>query len=380
MKKAVVIALLVLLMSFMTSGTTFVAQQASILEKYENTSPEQVLISLQTLPKAEFTQEVKTAFAESSQSDINNAIPFAAGLNERINEYSEDELISMITDSSNDLSFRVTLVQIYGSDNASGFTGRTAQGNETIRNLLLDSSVETILKENIIILLDFTDTAGKQMLQSIACEKDDMLAFQAIKKLNKFDSESAIDISKNILETYKTQTPEKVNAALKVMSEVYREARIQKAFTKRLELEKAAFIDLCSNIINTSEAGDKLQDCAILALSDMTDAQAITTIVENPNIDNSFKVYAIDQNYLTLTAMAESGSEEAIDIVCKAMEINPLKELSEPLSACQVTPMTRSENAVSEKTVKKANAAASRIALTGTNANPRWAQFYNEVN
>ena len=238
----------------------------------------------------------------------------------------------------------------------------------------------SILKENIIILLDFTDTAGKQMLQSIACEKDDMLAFQAIKKLNKFDSESAIDISKNILETYKTQTPEKVNAALKVMSEVYREARIQKAFTKRLELEKAAFIDLCSNIINTSEAGDKLQDCAILALSDMTDAQAITTIVENPNIDNSFKVYAIDQNYLTLTAMAESGSEEAIDIVCKAMEINPLKELSEPLSACQVTPMTRSANAVSEKTVKKANAAASRIALTGTNANPRWAQFYNEVN
>lgn len=367
-------------MSFMTSGTTFVAQQTSILGKYENTSPEQVLISLQTLPKAEFTQEVKTAFAESSQSDINNAIPFAAGLSERINEYSEDELISMITDSANDLSFRVTLVQIYGNDNASGFTGRTAQGNETIRNLLLDSSVETILKENIIILLDFTDTAGKQMLQSIACEEDDMLAFQAIKKLNKFDSESAIDISKNILETYETQTPEKVNAALKVMSEVYREARIQKAFTKRLELEKAAFIDLCSDIINTSEAGDKLQDCAILALSDMTDAQAITTIVENPNIDNSFKVYAIDQNYLTLTAMAESGSEEAIDIVCKAMEINPLKELSEPLSACQTTTMTRSANAVSEKTVKKASAAASRIALTGTNANPRWAQFYNEVN
>ncbi len=351
----------------------------SILEKYEGLSIEEIYENLLPLSKIEFTLEVKKAFAELSQTDVEGTLPFAVALKERINEYSEQELIAMIKDPASDASFRTALVQIYSDEHGTGFSKPTTQGNDEIRSLLLDDSVDTTLRENIVILLDFSDEAGQEMLRSIAGGEEDLLAFQAIKRLNKINGEDALSISRDVLENYKMQTPEKVNAALKVMSKYYREMRIQKTFTRSLEQDKTDFIALCNDIINNYDYNEKLQDSAMIALSEMTDKQAITAVIENPNIAQEFKTYAVDQNYLTLTEMVESGSEEAIDTVCKAMEINPLKELSEPLRACKSAPLTRSADPLSEQILQEADKTIAQIQSNGTNANPKWEEFYNEV-
>jgi hypothetical protein len=364
------------------TALTLADENMRTLRKYENMSEEQVSDSLKHLDKTAMTAEISNIFAELSEKDVNFLIPFAAELRNRINEYSESELAVLIANNDNDLFFRITIVQLYGSMK---FEKKTSKGNDTIRDLLLDKKTENELKESIIISLDFSDEKGLKTLDSIAQGKNDMLAFQAIKKLNKIDSVKAAEISNQILADYQRETPEKVNAALKVMAEEYRRNRIQNAFTSELQKKKKEFIEICVHIINTSTKENKLQDCAIFALSDMTDSDAIAAIVKDNNMDESLKVYAIDQNLNTLLEMAKSvDSEQEIDTVCDAMKIYPLKALRNSLSEIRAKVSSKRiiglENGeMVTKVIGKIDAAIAMIDNEGTDANPKWDDFYREV-
>lgn len=383
-KKIIILATVVLLAVSVISGVVFASANENMgtLRKYENMSEEQVINNLKGLDKSKMTAEIKNVFSELSGTDINALIPFAAELRNRINEYSEDELVSLITNRDNDLFFRITIVQLYSGMK---FEKRTSKGNNAIRDLLLDEKTENDLKENIITGLDFSDEKGLKILDSIAHGENDMLAFQAIKKLNKIDSVKATRISNQILENYKNETPEKVNVALKVMAQEYRNNRIQKTFTNELQQRKMEFIEICIDIINTSKKDDKLQDCAVFALSDMTDSDAITAIIKNNNMDESLKVYAVDQNYNTLLEMAKSAnSEQETDVICDAVNIYPLKGLKNSLSEIK---SKVSSNQMSEfkngelrtHVIAKIDTAIALIAEEGVDANLKWDSFYREV-
>ena len=354
-------------------------ENMKILQKYQNLTEEQISINLKGLEKSKMTAEIKNIFAEFSGEDVNSLIPFATELRNRINEYSEDELISLITNENNDLFFRITVVQLYSSMK---FEKRTPKGNNKIRELLSEEKIESVLKENIVIGLDFSDEEGLIILDSIAHGKNDMLAFQAIKKLNKIDSVKAAEISNEILSNYKEETPEKVNAALKVMAEEYRNHRLRNTFTNKLEQEKMEFIDICVDIINTSKKDDKLQNCAVFALSDMTDSNAITAIIKNNHMDESLKVYAIDQNYNTLLEMSKSDiTLQNIDIICEAVKIYPLNGLKQSLIDYKLsvssTGLSRLQNdELTKQTVSKIDTAIALIEKEGVDPNPRWNDFY----
>lgn len=349
-------------------------KQEDFLEKYKDLSDEQIFEYLQTLPKDEFTEEVKTGFSIFINKDVNKLIIFAVSLRERINEYSEKEILSMIEDQKNDLVLRVSLLQCLSSD-----VDYTPETNERLLELLSDDSTENDIKENIIVDFDFNDEAGFKILHSIACGDDDLLAFHAIRRLDEVNSEDAVSISRNILETYKTQTPEKINAALKTMSKFYREARIKNSFTEETEQEKSELIEICEKLINKSDNSQKLKDSATLALSEMTDAEAITSIIENPNIDDVFKSHAVEQNYLTLSKMAEHGSEKEIEVVCQAIAINPIKELKEPLLTYKSSQQAQTAKELSAQTTLKIDEAISKIDSSGVNVDEIWTEFYNEV-
>jgi hypothetical protein len=383
-KEIIILGLVALLVVSIVSITAFalVNENMGTLRKYENMSEEQLLSRLKGLNKSEMTAEMKNIFAELSGADINVLIPFASELRNRINEYSEDELISLITNKDNDLFFRITIVQLYSSMK---YEKRTSKGNDSIRDLLLDEKAENDLKENIIIGLDFSDEKGLKILDSIAHGENDLLAFQAIKKLNKIDSVKAVEISNKILKNYKNETPEKVNAALKVMAQEYRNNRIQKNLTAELQQKKMEFIEICVGIINASKKDDKLQDCAVFALSDMTDSDAITAIIKNNNMDESLKVYAVDQNYNTLLEMANStNSDQEIDVICDAVKIYPLKglknslsEIKSKVSSNQLSGLKNGE--LVTQTITKIDTAIALIEKEGADSNPKWNDFYNGV-
>ena len=394
-KRIFTMGLIAVLIVSLTSGFAFAAPNENskkIPGQDKNINSEQIVNDLTTLDKETMTQEIEDTFSGFSLQD-STLIPLGAVLLERIGEYSEDELIALISDRENDLNFRVTILQLYGCPL---FEQRTAEGNLKLRGLLLDEKTEDLLKENLIVQLDYSDADGLKMLDAIANGANDALAFQAIKKLNEVDPKAASKISDNILNTYKGQSPAKVNAALKVKSEEYRKTRIQKSFTPEKLQKKQEFVDICKDIIAANPQDDYMADCAVFALSDMTDSDAITAIVQNDKVDDSLKVFSISQNVGTLLDMSTSEDLEVIDTISDAMDINPLVELNQPLSQAKgkiESKMNNGKNGLSkdeknalkdakdqEKTLKKLEKSLEKIAKKGNNANQVWKNFYNEVN
>lgn len=150
------------------------------LEKYAGCDGEEVFEYLTELSKEELTEEVKQAFSELSDIDIDSLIVFAAAIGERINEYTEEEIIEMIMDENNDTCFRYTLIDIYQH-----IENQTENGSKAIRAMLADDAVDDIIKTHIILCLDFSDDEGLQMLREIADSDNEELARDAEKTLRR---------------------------------------------------------------------------------------------------------------------------------------------------------------------------------------------------
>lgn len=151
-----------------------------IAEKYKDCSSyEEIAEKLRKLSKKEFTKEVKYAFEQLDEG----AVPFACVLCERANEYSEEEIISMIKDSENDLSMRTSLVDIYTDSKSSCFEDKTEKGVEELKSMLSDSSVEDYLKSFIVTALDFSGDNDIALLRTLAGSDDSSLASHAQEKL-----------------------------------------------------------------------------------------------------------------------------------------------------------------------------------------------------
>lgn len=329
MKKRVFIIIIITLLLFSSLIMfSFADYNVNVLKKYENMTGEQIIANLQNLEKKSMVEEIKKVYSVLSDGNTSALIPFAVALDSRINEYSDNEVINLILDDNNNLHFRIDVVQIYGM----GFNDKTTKGNESIRELIFDDQIDNCLKRNIILSFDFSDVKGIEMLNSVANGKDDMLAYRAIRKLDTLDSNNAREISNQILKNYKNETPEKINAALNTKAMEFKNYRVQKSFTVEKQQQKKEFIEICNNIINTSD-NNELIHCAVYALSNMTDSDAIAAIIKNKNIDGSLKGYTIRHNYSTLMEMAKSENNvQYVDIICDAMKIYPIKGLNQPLT------------------------------------------------
>ena len=304
-------------------------------------------------------------------------ILIASELSKRINEYSENELCSIISDENNDSFFRITLIQLYSRM----FASKTVAGNQSLRTLLLDDKTNSEIKQNIVIGIENMNQEAVELLEELSYSSDDLLAFQAIKKLNKIDHDKAVVLAADILSDYKNETPERVSASLNVMSMEYRRARIKNMDTDGLRQQKQVFIEICADLIHSSiQKDDILKDSAIFALADMTDADAMTEIIQNSKIEDFMKLSAINQNFLTLRDMLQKdGSLEAITTVCKAMEIYPIQELSEPLLEAKKTFEMKSSNDMSldiSRVAAKVDQARVKIQEEGRPADDSYYDFY----
>lgn len=212
----------------------------------------------------------------------------------------------------------------------------------------------------------------------MAGDKDELVSFQAIKRLNQIDTSKAIKIADEIIENYENEPSERINAALKVKSTEYRAARIENTLSEKKMVEKDKFISICKNIIANSDS-ETLKDAAIFALSGATDSLSIEEIITNPNIDEAHKSYAIAQNTLTLKDMIKDNySEENIALLCEAAKICPNKDFTETLNSAKENLLNK--NATNEELLKSIDEALEQIESAGIEYDSeRWNDFYNGV-
>lgn len=319
MKKHKRLALIITLVVASVLLTAFTISPFESLKKdYSNKNEKEVSLELSKKSFSEITQEINSI--SSYDTDLSNLILHSSALVERIDEISDDTLLSIIKDDKSSVNLKVIMVQLIKYKNSS-----SGIADETVlKDLLMNDDTDSAIKQNIIWALSEDDPKTVELLKEISKQDDELLAFQAIKKLNQTEPDIAIDISDDILNHYDKQQPEKVRAAIKVKAEQLRQDASKGN-------EKNEFIQMLLDLFKGTD-DEVMKDTVVFALSDLKDEAAISIIVLNKDIEDSIKTYCIDQNYSTLLRMVKNNpTDENIETVIQAMNIYPIKDLVSPL-------------------------------------------------
>lgn len=376
MKKKLSIALGSLVLVAAVSFSLFLVKSQPVTAKYANKTENQVIEELSRLGKDELLSECKAAASETTRQVAKADFSyFAIVMSMREDEFSAEEIVSLAKDSRNDSLFRCAMVQMYEDKEA------TAECDTQLKQMLSDASVDSVIKRNIVLSVDFSTAQDVQLLTDIARGEDDLLAFQSIKKLKLTNPEVAKSLSKSILSNLENESTEKIKAAIKAEASYFYNQKFKadaagsgkvrisaKAMEPAFVQDKAAFIELCMEVFEETDDA-LLKDSCIYALSDMVDPEAILAVLRS-DADNDIKRFCINQNYLTLIEVLEnSPTEEEIQLVCKAMQIHAITDLLEPLQAIEGI-------ITSDEVTADYREAISLIRSEGVEGFYKWAWYY----
>lgn len=172
-------------------------------------------LAFKNIPTSELLNQFKEASSLTEYS--NEGLLFYIGeIVSRNSEFSDEELISIISNNTNEVNFRRGLLEAYLSkydfiisDNA-------------FLDMLQDLQFDNGLKILIIACLDnaiLANSRTQNILFALSNASDGEVAYHAIKALSKVDIQSALEISTNIVKNLNTECEEKVNIALNLLAE-----------------------------------------------------------------------------------------------------------------------------------------------------------------
>ncbi|SHH76657.1 hypothetical protein [Clostridium grantii] len=324
----------------------------SIVAKYLNKDEKEINHDLKQLNKKELINEFNSIAATvGTTNSIDVLIPFASVVFERKNEFEDSEIIEIIKDDTNSIPTQELMVDLYCVKN---------ENKSSKNNLkkLLEENIRNEVKSKIVIDSEFTKN-DVLVLKNLIEEDDGILAFHSLKKLSKTDVKESYEVSEKILANYKSQSKYKVSAAQKATVQYLKD---KKSTNKDI---KNKFISSCVEIYNTTD-DSVLKDSSIFALSDLMDKEAVIEIINNESVDEELKMFAIDQNFMTLNEiLLNNPTETDIETVIEAMEIMPIKDLVESLEKAK-------KYISNSELLKRCNDELKIMKLNGSKGNLKW--------
>ncbi len=136
----------------------------------------------------------------------------------RISDFSDEELISMIANNSDEANFRRGLLEGYLFKYDFEIT------DSAFVDMLRDTQFDNGMKILIIVCLDdslLSNLTVQNVLASLSDSPDGEVAYHAIKALAKGNEQRALEISNNILQNISSESDEKINIALNLFAENY---------------------------------------------------------------------------------------------------------------------------------------------------------------
>lgn len=325
---------------------------------------EEFRTSLLAMNKADCFNNVKTSFnANANTPDIGSLTSWAAVLGHREAEFSDDEFLAEIIDTTNAEWLRVTMLQV--------FAPRYPQGieNANLMAILADTASPETLRTNLVHRMAFETPEAKAILSNIATTETGDIGFNALKKLKSTSTDNADDIELNVLRNYKNEDMLKVRSAIAVLAAKYSNIDGIAPISETATEDKQLLFDVCADLMNT--AGQVKSDSAVVALAGMRDIETMRLVINNANVDNIMKTTVVDQNSLTLTQMLENSPTAAnIEFAISCLEILPVKDLQAPLETALST-MPQANNAQNALSAR-ANSVLQLIAQENLYANPNW--------
>lgn len=154
---------------------------------------------------------IDTVTAISSDETSPQLIAAAVAMSDR-DDISNDDLVSIIVNPQNPYLLRQIAIESYSSR-------QPASIDVTVLEMMADTSENAALRTLAVSLLsDFLPPEDSSLLVNVASSSDENLSYNAIKALERVDSEAAVSIASEIYDNYENETPARINIASKVLS------------------------------------------------------------------------------------------------------------------------------------------------------------------
>ncbi len=240
-------------------------------------------------------------------------LPLYTALIDKANDFSEDQLIELISEKKTLSGIDSAFVEIY-----------TINGFDASKLLVLldDSNIADEVKEYIASRSDFS----AEELVEIFRMYDSRISVTVIKRLAAAAPDKLAKlVEESISWSHNAVSDEKNRAICLAIAGYYEECTSkEEAYVVREQ-----YAPVLKQFYEQSNS-DLVQDEAIYALGRICDNEWFAWIIENNSINKYTKISVIERNANMLKAMVESAkSEDEISSVIEAMKIHPILDIGD---------------------------------------------------
>lgn len=311
LKKKIVIAALIIaaagggsfpLGRLISDRILFSKSEDEIYAQMKNVSSEKLIKKINRFEKKLPAMPDKTAL-----------VPFYTALMEKADDFSEEQLITLIQDQDTLAGIETVLVEMYAAD---------GYDSSAIRPLLDDPEIEENTKACIVSNCDFS----KDDLCDIFRKYDGLTAVTAMKKIANADSDAAMQLVDEFVKSG-SQSAEKYQSVCLGIAQYYEEHHT----AKDLEAMQTVYIPMLKQIYEQNPS-KLVRNQAVYAMARICDYELFTWLIENESIDDLLKISVIERNYRLMKAqVSRAESEEDIRAVMEAMRILPTLEIADAM-------------------------------------------------
>ena len=280
--------------------------------KYFGQTEEQVYVQKLNDTKESLIEEISALGKNMGNEDMIALLPLAQALRAKKEEFTEEEILTLLKKFDENAAMAELLVTIYRDKDADF---------QKLYPLLKNDSLSDKAKQEIVAAANFTP----QQFEEICRQYDDSTAVFAMQKLMIQDANQAYVLALEILADKKQISDTKLKMAALAISEYFDTHKGESA-EKRVIAEKLKSFQ--------SSASELVKDQLIYAMANLKDFDVFTYIINSNEIDKDLKITAIQQNLnVMLEKIDGSFSTEELNLILTAMQIHPIFEIGDALAA-----------------------------------------------
>lgn len=276
--------------------------------------------------KAEKKASINQINVAIQEQDENAFVQAVGNLEDKISFFNEEDLAIMLEDETLNTTTKVTVIQFSEKIN----DGKGIKSFATLQKYLKKGSLPEEVRISLIEAINNDDTSLNKILSEIVKTEDGSSVVRSMYKLEQTDAKTSLNLANQILNDTDEYSDDTIRSAIKVKSDYYKELFMINS-KKDVAEEKEKFIKQSLELyLNSNDRTFK--DTLAFALINMQDFNAVKKIILSEEFDNTLKISCVSSNkYTFLSVINGNPTMEDVEVLIKALEIAPLKDLAKPM-------------------------------------------------
>ncbi len=348
-KRRLIIIAVVLIVGITTTAFAMPRLTAIIQRMSMSDSEKEIFDDLARMTTEEIIDEMNTILNAGYEDDV--AMYHAMTLANRLDDLSEDMLLSESVNEENHPTLRYTLLQLYGEK----------MGNKTdsskLLNIILDEDEDSNVRENAIYALPSDDPEIQKIIATAFFSvEDEGVAYHSLKYLWISNSTLAEKIADKVLADHENYSDERLCAAITAKGYELFKNNGNRTFDALLK-EKDDFTNICieiyegtavfSNALSEKQEYEAWKDPVRIsanAVAQLGSEKSARYILDNDGFISENKLgteitdyicrNTVRANYLALEKLAQtSNNEDDIELLLTATKYIPYRKIVNALQA-----------------------------------------------